>query len=100
MFRDLQAAYSSAAQDIDADYMIPSGAVFQAMLKSGSEKLHRDTFHASRGLGRYALGLTWYAALTDRDVRDNAFADLDEAVPQEQRMIAKNCVMQLMTNMK
>ncbi len=92
MFRGLQAAYAKAAQDINADGIIPSGEVFQALLANGIEKVHRDMFHASWGLGRYALGLTWYAVLTGRDVENIAFSDFDEEVTPQQIAIAKKSV--------
>lgn len=92
MFRDIQIAYQKAAEDIHADGIIPSGEVFQALLAGGIEKVHRDTFHASRGLGRYALGLTWYTVLTGRDVKANTFTGFDEAVSPEQMELAKKCV--------
>lgn len=65
------------------------------MLESGIEKIHRDTFHASLGLGRYALGLIWYRVLTGNDVTNNTFADFDEEVSAEQMAIAKKCVMEV-----
>lgn len=95
MFRDLEMAYKKAAEDIRADIVIPSGEVFLAMQAAGIEKLHRDTLHASLGLGRYALGLIWYAVLTGRDVQANGFTSFDEEISPEQIRIAKNCVEQV-----
>lgn len=92
MLSDIVAAYREAAEHIGADLLIPSGEVFGALLENGVEKVHRDTFHASLGLGRYALGLTWYRFLTGRDVSDNTFADFDEEIPAEQIALAKKCV--------
>lgn len=92
MLSDIVTAYKTAANHIGADYIIPSGEVFGAMLENGIEKIHRDTFHASLGLGRYALGITWYRFLTGKEITDNTFADLDEAVSAEQLAIAKRCV--------
>ena len=92
MFRDVQNAYAQAAKSIHSDLLIPSGEVFQALLANGIEKVHRDTFHASRGLGRYALGLIWYAVLTGQDVKPNSFSRLDEEVSPEQMELAKRCV--------
>ena len=43
---DIIKAYHQAAEHIKADYIIPSGEVFGAMLENGIEKIHRDTFHA------------------------------------------------------
>lgn len=95
MFRDLEEAYKKAAEAVDADFIIASGELFEKMLASGIEKIHRDTFHASLGLGRYALGLLWYAVLTGNDVTDNTFSDFDEEIPAEEIAIAKKCVMEI-----
>lgn len=92
MLGDIVKSYRKAADRIHADYIIPSGEVFGAILENGIEKIHRDTFHASLGLGRYALGLTWYKILTGKDIWQNTFSDFDEVIPAEQIMIAKKCV--------
>ncbi len=92
MLRDVKAAYKKAAEDIQAELLIPSGEVFGAMLESGIQKIHRDTFHAAYGLGRYTLGLTWFRFLTGRDIRDNDFSDFDEPVSEEEIALAKECV--------
>lgn len=92
MLSDVVKAYHKAAEHIRADYIIPSGEVFGAMLENGIEKMHRDTFHASLGVGRYALGLIWYKILTGNDVLGNTFCDFDEEVSAEQIAIAKKCV--------
>lgn len=92
MFRDIKVSYEQAARDIDADFIIPSGEVFQELLAAGIETVHRDTFHAHRGIGRYALGLTWYAALTGRSVTDNTFSAFDVDISKKEIEIAKACV--------
>lgn len=92
MLGDIVNAYKKASEDVKADYIIPSGEVFGAMVESGIGKIHRDTFHASFGVGRYALGLIWYKMLTGKDVWDNTFCDFDEEVTAEQIEIAKKCV--------
>lgn len=95
MLRDIQCAYQTAAEHIGADYLIPSGEVFGAMLEKGIESVHRDGFHAGRGLGRYALGLTWYRFLTGKDISENTFDAFDEDVPAEQIAIAKQSVSEI-----
>jgi len=95
MLRDIQDAYQKAAQHINAELIIPLGEVFGAMLENGIEKVHRDTFHASLGLGRYALGLIWYKTLTGHDVLENTFCDFDEEVSVEQIATAKKCVLEV-----
>lgn len=97
MLDDIVKSYRKAAARIGADFIVPSGEVFGAMLENGIEKIHRDTYHASRGLGRYALGLIWYKTLTGNDVFDNAFCDFDEEFPAEQIAIAKKCVTEVAT---
>lgn len=88
-------AYNKAAQLVHADGVIPSGQVFGRMLESGIEKVHRDTYHADLGLGRFALGLTWYKCLTGNDVMQVSFRDLDVEVTQEGIDIVKKCVAQV-----
>lgn len=95
MFADLKDAYKKAADEIGADTFIPSGELFQKLLSSGIEKIHRDTFHATLGTGRYALGLLWYAVLCGKDVSGNTFADFDEEVPPQHIEIVKKCVKEL-----
>ena len=84
MFADIQKSYALAAEKISADGIIPSGQLLQNMLAGGFGKVHRDTFHATLGAGRYALGLLWYRMLTGADVTDNPFCDFDEEVTCEQ----------------
>lgn len=95
MFADVKAAYEKAAAAINAEGIIPSGEVFQSLLSNGIEKVHRDTFHASLGLGRYALGLLWYRVLTGKDVADVKFADFDVPVTPEEAAVAMRCVMEV-----
>lgn len=95
MLEDIKSSYEKAFHDIDADFIIPSGELFERLLNSGIERVHRDTFHAGLGLGRYALGLLWYACLTGKQVMNNTFFDFDEEISKEKVEIAKNCVTEL-----
>ena len=81
MFADVKAAYEQAARDIHAAGIIPSGEMMQRLIKNGFAPVHRDTFHAHFGYGRYALAALWFDLLTGCDVRGNAFRALD--VPSE-----------------
>ena len=92
MLKDIQASYQQAAKEIHADGIIPSGEVMYEMIKRGVEKVHRDTVHAKFGIGRYALGLTWYATLTGNDVINNPFMALVEEASEEDMRIARECV--------
>lgn len=92
MFTRLESAYQQLCDTVQAAGIIPSGELMQKMLASGFEKVHRDTFHASLGAGRYAMGLLWYRMLTGADVMDNEFCDFDEAVTPEQVQTIKQLV--------
>lgn len=86
------AAYEKAAESIRADGVIPSGRAMMKALEMGLEKVHRDTFHASLGVGRYLLALCWYKALTGRDISHNDFHEFDAAVTEAERRIAIKAV--------
>lgn len=92
MLHKIQTAYGQIGKEIGADGIIPSGTLFGKLREAGIQKLHRDTFHASYGLGRYALGLLWYRYLTGNSVSENTFADPDEPISPEEYAIAKKCV--------
>lgn len=94
MYRDLENAYSMASRDIGAYGIIPSGELFQKLILAGVSKLHRDTFHASLGLGRYALALLWYKVFTGNPVVNNGFCDFDETVSNENIALVKEVVEQ------
>lgn len=93
MYKKVHASYNEMAKLTDG--VIPSGTLFMNMLHSGIEKIHRDTFHASLGLGRYALGLLWLHVLTGADISENIFNDFDEPIEEDEIAVAKKCVMEL-----
>ena len=95
MFEKVENAYAEAAKEINADFIIPSGKLLGMMVDEGFEKVHRDTYHASYGAGRYVIGLLWYALLTGNDITGNTFDDFDEEVTPKQVNIIKNCVKKL-----
>lgn len=92
MLCDIKKAYQMAENEIGAQFTIPSGELFGNMLANGIDSVHRDTFHARLGLGRYALGLLWYRAFTGKDVTGNTFRDFDEPVSEEDILIIKKFV--------
>lgn len=95
MFNDVKEAYNKASEEINADFIIPSGEILQKLIASGIEKVHRDTYHLSYGLGRYAVGLLWYSVLTGNNIKSNAFSDFDEEISEAEIKIAKECVEEL-----
>ena len=92
MFADIQKAYQQCCETIGADGIIPCGQLMMGLLDNGIEKVHRDTFHASLGLGRYAQGLLWFKTLTGKSVMEIDYNDFDEEVTPEQIAIAKKIV--------
>jgi len=92
MLRDICVAYENAAKDINADFTIPSGELLGCMLDRGIPCVHRDTYHLKYGLGRYAVGLLWYAMLTGNDISANTFCDFDEEVTDKEIAIIKEVV--------
>ena len=84
MFADVHAAYQQAAERIGADGIIPGGEAMHAAYKAGVKPMDRDGFHASLGVGRLLLGLTWYQTLTGKKV-ERADIELDEDVDEATR---------------
>lgn len=78
MTEDVMASYEASSAALMGADIVPSGEAFLLAMERGITGLHRDTFHASLGRGRYLLGMVWYAALTRRDIMQNAFCDLRE----------------------
>lgn len=98
MLRDVRKAYYRAADAIKADLVIPSGELFGVLADSGVVPLYRDTYHASLGLGRYALGLLWYTVLTGRSVQGDTFAGVEEGISLEQRRAVQAAVLTVYQN--
>lgn len=96
MFADLEMAYKNAAADINAYGIIPSGKLFQELLANGIEKVHRDTYHVSFGVGRYALGLLWYGYFMGNDVLNDTYCDFDEPISEEELKIIRSTVSKLL----
>ena len=98
MFAKIEESYNKAFLDAKADLLIPSGKLVSMMYEKGL-KMHRDGFHLSYGLGRYAVGLLWYRLLSGNDITLNTFADFDEEVTPEEIRIAKECVEEIAKNL-
>ena len=92
MLKEIVAANKEIAAAIAADGIIPSGELMQGLLSAGVPSVHRDTTHASLGLGRYALALLWYRVLVGTAVSGNTFSDFDEEIGESDRLLAKSLV--------
>ena len=91
MFSDIKNAYSKAAKAIGKVQIIPSGETLQELIKAGVEKVHRDTFHADLGIGRYAIALAWYEILTGNSAIGNRFRDFDVPMSDKDIKTAQEC---------
>ena len=89
MYRDLKDAYDKAAEAVGAR-LIPCGEAFIRLARRGIVH-HRDTFHASRGLGRYTLALVWYETLLGKPAIGNALREFDEEIDEEGIRAAQEC---------
>lgn len=87
MFAAVEAAYGKAAALIEADGIIPAGRAMLTAAQTGIEQIHRDTYHASLGAGRYLLALCWFKYLTGRDITENDYSEFDVPVTEEERKI-------------
>ena len=87
MLAKIVESYNKAADEMGADGIIRSGEMMYKLSNSGIDKVHRDTFHASLGAGRYALALLWLRTLCKVSVTGNSFADFDAPVTDEEKKI-------------
>ncbi len=92
MFCDVIRCYRDAEKEEGFDGLIPSGELMRALLDNGIPKIHRDGFHLSLGLGRYAAGLLWFRMLTGKIVSENTFCDFDEEISESEIALAKRLV--------
>lgn len=87
MFERIVSASQKAAKAIYAE-MIPTGSVFQKLLKTvpefdyanGGISLCRDGFHLSFDYGRFAAAAVWLSTLTGQKIKCDAFQDFDTAL--------------------
>ena len=92
MLADIIKANSEIAELISADGIIRSGEILGELMKKELGPIHRDSYHASLGLGRYALGLTWYRTLTKNSVSENQFCDFDAFISEDTVLTIKETV--------
>lgn len=92
MFERVVRCYHEAAREEGLDGLIPSGELMHALLENGVPKIHRDGYHLSLGLGRYAAGLLFFRMLTGKTVSENTFSDFDEPIAEAHIALAKKLV--------
>lgn len=89
MLAGIRASYAAAAKDIGAAGVIPCGDAMAKALENGLDKVHRDTFHATLGAGRYLLGLVWFGFFTGKPVAGIPFDAFDVPLSAEERAIVE-----------
>ena len=92
MFERVVRCYHEAAEEEGFDGLIPSGELMHALLAGGVESIHRDGYHLTLGLGRYAAGLLFFRMLTGKTVTENTFSDFDEPIAEAHIALAKKLV--------
>ena len=85
-------SYAVLSNAVQNKSVIPSGSVIGMLLSRGARSLHRDGFHLSYGLGRYAAALAYYTTLTGNSVIGNRFRDFDEPIAESDVILAQECV--------
>ena len=83
MFDRVEKVYHTVNKKLGADIFIPSGKVLKELHLMGYH-IHSDEQHASRGIGRYALALTWLRALTGAKVSGNPFRGFEIFISREE----------------
>lgn len=90
MFAPVEENYRLAVREIRADGMIPAGQAMLNLYHLGVTPTHRDPIHASLGVGRLTLALTWYGALTKKtdSLAGLSGVETDEPISTADRALA------------
>ena len=99
MFSKVKTAVLGAFDAAKLDFIIPSGEVMQSLADMGY-KVHRDGFHASRGIGRYALSLCWIESIFGVSTVANGFSDFEEEITAEDIATVEKVVHDMVINAK
>ncbi len=97
MFSYIERAYRRAEKEINADGFIPAGETLERLQNRGFD-IHRDGFHASLGLGRFAISLTWLGKLCGFDVTKVSYKEFDKFVSEEEYSAAIECAKESLEN--
>ena len=97
MFSYIERAYRRAESEIYADGFIPAGETLERMQNRGFN-IHRDGYHASLGVGRFAVSLTWLGALCGFDVTKVSYKEFDRFVSDKEYTAAIECAKEALEN--
>ena len=89
MIPAIRAAYQKAAEDIQADGIIPALDAMCKLYDVIGEETYRDGFHCNLGVTRYMISCLWYEVFFGKRVDENTFRDFDVPVSEEYVAMAK-----------
>lgn len=89
--------YERVARENGYDGIIPSMFTMNKLYEAIGGRAYRDKHHVSLGLGRYALGLTWYMTLWGKSVEGNRYRDFDEPVSEDEVALAMKLATEAVT---
>lgn len=84
MYLDIKFSCKKAANLINADGIIPCGALMSDLHCNHKLTVQRDSFHLSYGLGRFAAGLMWYKILFKKDVTGITLQEYDAPISDQE----------------
>ena len=96
MYKDVRLCYEKMINQVKPYGVIRSGDLIEKMLEKGLKIYLNDGLHMSKGLGRYAIALLWYATLSGKDVTNISFNKFDEEVSLEDISTVKNLIKELL----
>ena len=96
MYNKLTAAYDKMAEEIGAEFIIPSGKAVASVIKNGIAYPYRDGFHMSIVEGRLLIGLLWYCKFTGMDVNEVCIPTLDGEISDENIAIIRKTVAEVL----
>lgn len=93
MLEAIVSTNNEIANEINAEKIIRSGELLGLLAENKPDgRLYRDTYHASLGLGRYALGLLWYRTVFGVSVAENSFKGFVEPISEKDISLIKQLV--------
>lgn len=95
MYQDIEKSYKKASESIHSDGIIPCGKLINALHGEKGLAIHRDGYHLSYGLGRYAAGLLWFKVLYGETPSEISDFDLDEPINSEHKKILFDVLKQI-----
>lgn len=87
MYDAVRMTYKKAAEESNAEGILPSGYAVNLSIQNGLSCPYRDGFHLSIGAGRYLVGLLWFCYLTGKSPNGVPRINTDQPVTDEEYAI-------------